>query len=94
MSTATGDDATLDIHVYPGADASFTLYEDDGVSNDYEQGKCSRIAFQWDDARHQLVIDKRQGSFPGMASSRTFRIHCQGQQKTITYKGKRVIVKL
>lgn len=94
MSTATGDDATLDIHVYPGADASFTLYEDDGVSNDYEQGKCSRIAFQWDDARHQLVIDKRQGSFPGMASSRTFRIHCQGQQKTITYKGKRVTVKL
>ena len=93
LSTATGDDTLLDIHVFPGADTSFTLYEDDGVSNDYEQGQCSHITFQWDDKRRQLVIDKRQGSFPGMIKSRQFHIVIQGQQKTVSYKGKRLTVK-
>ncbi|MBR4390230.1 MAG: DUF5110 domain-containing protein [Prevotella sp.] len=93
QSTATGDNTMLDILVFPGADASFTFYEDDGVSNDYEKGQSSRITFRWDDTQRQLVIDKRQGSFPGMAKSRQFHIVLQGQRKTVTYKGKRMIVK-
>ena len=84
----TWDD--LEIRVYPGADGQFTLYEDDGVTRDYEKGQCSRITFQWDDARHKLTIDKRVGKYQNMAARRTFRVKVAGGvQTTINYQGKK-----
>ena len=50
-----------EVMVYAGADASFTLYEDDGTTMAYEQGKCSRTTFQWNDARKKLDISPRKG---------------------------------
>ena len=41
--------------VYPGADASFTLYEDDGTTTAYEHGKFSRTVLRWHDARRKLT---------------------------------------
>ena len=64
----------LEIRVYPGADGSFTLYEDERDNYNYEQGAFSEIPFRWDDATHTLTIGRRSGSFPGMLASRTFRI--------------------
>ena len=60
--------------VYAGADTSFTLYEDDGLSYAYEKGACSTIRLQWDDAARLLSIGSREGSFPEMLSERTFRV--------------------
>ncbi len=34
----------------PGADGSFTLYEDENDNYDYEKGVYSTIAFHWNDA--------------------------------------------
>jgi alpha-D-xyloside xylohydrolase len=34
-------DAPIELHIYPGADAAFILYEDDGHTNDYEQGNAA-----------------------------------------------------
>lgn len=62
------------IVVYAGADASFTLYEDDGLTYGYERGECSKIAFDWNDGERKLTIGKRDGSFPGMVRDRRFRI--------------------
>lgn len=45
---------------------SFELYEDDGVSRDYEKGIYSTISFLWDDANSTLTIGERQGTFAGM----------------------------
>ena len=39
----------LEIRVYPGADGSFTLYEDEGDGYNYEQGYYATITFQWND---------------------------------------------
>jgi len=83
-------DAPIELHIYPGADATFTLYEDDGKSNDYEQGKCSRITFTWNDASQTLTIDKRKGAFEGMPASRTFIIVKDGKQQNVTYQGKKI----
>ena len=58
--------------VFAGADADFTLYEDDGVSYDYEKGAYSTIRFHWDDDARILSIGPREGSFPGMLGSRMF----------------------
>ncbi len=64
----------LEIRIYPGADGSFTLYEDERDNYNYEQGKCSEIPFTWNDATHTLTIGARRGEFEGMLSNRTFRI--------------------
>lgn len=64
----------LEIRVYPGADGSFTLYEDDGVSYDYERGQYTTIRFSYDDATRRLTIGARKGKYPGMLAHRRFRI--------------------
>jgi len=43
------------VRVYPGADAEFTLYSDDGVTYSYEKGAGSTTTLRWDDAKHQLT---------------------------------------
>ena len=60
--------------VYAGADASFTLYEDDGLTYAYEKGAYSTIPITWDDAARALTIGARAGSFPGMLESRHFKV--------------------
>jgi alpha-glucosidase len=54
----------LEVQVYPGRDARFTLVEDDGLSNDYLKGAVRRTTFRWDDARHRLSW-KTEGSYSG-----------------------------
>jgi alpha-D-xyloside xylohydrolase len=64
----------LEIRVYPGADGEFTLYEDENDNYNYEKGLYSTTEFKWDDATNTLNIGKRQGIFPGMLKTRTFKI--------------------
>src|ERR1022692_2389256 len=46
----------LSISIYPGADASFVLYEDDGTSFNYRKGGWMGIQMAWDDARRTLSL--------------------------------------
>jgi alpha-D-xyloside xylohydrolase len=64
----------LELRVYPGADARFTLYEDENDGYNYEQGVRATITFRWNDAQRQLSVEERQGSFPGMLTERSFRV--------------------
>jgi len=64
----------LEVRVYPGADGTFVLYEDENDNYNYEQGQHSRITFRWDDAANRLTLSAREGSFPGMLQQRKFRI--------------------
>jgi alpha-D-xyloside xylohydrolase len=41
--------------VYPGADADFTLYNDDGVTYAYEKGASEVTHLHWDDAAKKLT---------------------------------------
>ena len=50
-----------EVLVYGGKDASFTLYEDDGTTMAYKQGKCSRTTFRWQDARGKLKVSRHKG---------------------------------
>ena len=68
--TSQETDGKLLILVYAGADAQFTLYEDDGLSYDYEKGAYSTIELRWNDEGRILTIGPREGSFPGMHRSR------------------------
>ena len=46
-----------EIRVYPGKAAEFTLYDDDGVSYDYEKGKGRTTHFRWDDEGQKLTAE-------------------------------------
>ena len=84
----------LEIRVYPGANASFTLYEDEGDNYRYEQGVYATITFQWDQNSRTLTIGKRSGSYPGMIANRRFLVVLpDGQQKQVSYQGEAVSVK-
>ncbi|MGM9686801.1 MAG: TIM-barrel domain-containing protein, partial [Bacteroidaceae bacterium] len=88
----------LELRVYPGADATFTLYEDEGDNYNYERGQYSEITFRWDDSKHKLTISPRKGQFKGMLQQRRFTIVMPGQNaddgKTVDYTGQEVSVKL
>ena len=64
----------ITLNVYTGANSSFTLYEDDGLTYEYERGAFAHIPIAWNEARRTLTIGKRQGSFEGMLKSRKFQI--------------------
>ena len=81
---------SLELRVYPGADGSFTLYEDQGDGYDYERGVCSTILFQWNDRTRTLTLGERQGSYPGMLQQRQFTIVLpDGRQQQVSYDGTR-----
>jgi alpha-D-xyloside xylohydrolase len=64
----------LELRVYRGADAKFTLYEDEGDNYSYERGAYATIQLEWNEREQTLVLGKRQGKFPGMLAERDFRI--------------------
>ena len=89
----------ITLYVYAGADGGFTLYEDQGITNDYERGAFSTIALAWKEATRTLTIAARAGSFAGMPAQHTFQIvtvtptkaagfsFTPTADKTVTYTG-------
>jgi len=94
----------IELRVYTGADATFTLYEDENDNYNYEKGVYATIPITWNEARKELTIGKRKGKFPGMLQEREFHIvwvrdgHGEGMKearpdRVVRYVGKQVIVK-
>jgi alpha-D-xyloside xylohydrolase len=65
---------TLEIRIYKGADAAFSLYEDEGDNYNYEKGKYSIIPFAWNEKTQSLTIGKLQGGYTGCLKRRIFNI--------------------
>ena len=81
----------LELRVYPGADASFTLYEDEGDNYNYEKGVYATIPISWSERNHTLTIGERKGSYPGMLEKRSFTVITpDGKSQTVEYNGKEV----
>ena len=85
----------LELRVYPGADGSFVLYEDEGDTYNYEKGVYSTITFLWNDKSKMLTISQRKGDYPGMLQKRQFTIVLpDGRQQTVNYDGQQLQVKM
>jgi alpha-D-xyloside xylohydrolase len=67
-------DAPVELRVYPGCDASFKIYEDDGITYDYEKGLSATIPIDWNDKTRVLTIGARLGHYPAMETHREFSI--------------------
>lgn len=88
---AEKDWSQLELRVYPGEDADFLLYEDDGDGYQYELGQHTLIPIHWDNAHRTLTIGDRQGAYRSMLKQRSFRIVTvgdKGKAKTVKYSGK------
>jgi alpha-glucosidase len=85
----------LALNVYPGADGTCRLYDDDGKSFAYRDGDWMGIDVTWRDARRQLDLGLAKGSrFRGPA--RTIRVRIAGSEtaRDITFAGNRMTVRL
>jgi alpha-D-xyloside xylohydrolase len=96
----------IELRIYPGADASFTLYEDENDNYNYEKGIYSTVDFKWNDVKGRLTIADCKGEFPGMLKERIINVVLVAQDhgtglnitdrcdKVINYRGKEVTVTL
>lgn len=64
----------ITLYIYTGKDASFNLYEDEGVNYNYEKGAFCNIPITYKEASRTLTIGKCSGGFIGLSKNKIFRI--------------------
>ena len=67
-------DAPYEIRIYPGADAKFTIYEDDNETYNYEKGQYAACDLIWNNATQILTIGSHKGSLPERVLTRQLKI--------------------
>jgi len=82
------------IRVFSGANGQFRWYEDDGVSQEYLDGKFAWTKLQWDDAAKRLTIerDTTKGTFEQSARRLKVQLLPEGKSAEINYDGQRAEV--
>jgi alpha-D-xyloside xylohydrolase len=89
----------LELRIYTGKDAVFTLYNDEGDNYNYEKGKYIEIPMLWNEKNQTLTLGKQKGSYKNQTAVYTMNIvWISGKQndtisETIKYVGKKVVVK-
>ena len=85
--------ADLAINVYGSGNDRFELYEDDGISLDYERGDyaLTPIRYATSGAGHRLLIGPTRGSYSGQQQERRYaiRIHTARRPASIFVDGRR-----
>jgi alpha-glucosidase/alpha-D-xyloside xylohydrolase len=78
----------LAVFIYPGADASFLLYEDDGITFNYRSGESMEIEMNWADARKKFEMQLAPGSYWLSPEPRRITLHMGEATREITFAGK------
>ncbi|MCC8142486.1 MAG: DUF5110 domain-containing protein [Tannerellaceae bacterium] len=90
----------LTVYVYAGANGNFILYEDNGVTYDYEKGEYTMIDFTYNDSDRSVVIGARKGAYPGMHAERSISVilispdNPLGKETRVDYNGAEITVEL
>lgn len=98
-------EADMEIRVYPGADAQFVLYDDQGDDFGYQTGQSSKIVLSYSEKSRSFEIGSIEGNFENMTVDRKLKVvlvdvqNGNGAKPTATgtiidYKGKKLKVKL
>jgi alpha-glucosidase/alpha-D-xyloside xylohydrolase len=82
------------IRVYAGANGQFRWYEDDGISQEYLDGKFAWTNLKWDDGARRLTIerDTTAGTLAPAARKLVVQLLPAGLSKEIDYDGQRAAV--
>ncbi len=89
-------DDPVSLVVYPGADGSSALYEDDGHTFAYRQGAWMRIEMTWQDRARTLSLRLAQGSRMLPPGPRRFLVRLAGSAdaRPVTFSGQPITVRL
>jgi alpha-D-xyloside xylohydrolase len=100
LSTAWQKPERLIIDVYAGKSSTYTLYEDDGVTEKFRKGECRKTLVAYDDRKKRVRIKPDRGTYHGAPNSRSYKVcfHTASgirywQSKPVPFTGE-VVVKL
>ncbi|WP_410490247.1 glycoside hydrolase family 31 protein [Bacteroides cellulosilyticus] len=105
QSTFEDTEEPWEIRIYPGANGTYSVYEDEGNNYNYEKGQFCTFDLNWNDTDRTLTISDRKGKFTGMKKKITFNVIMVSPQsgtgvyqstpdRTVTYSGKSMVVSL
>jgi alpha-glucosidase (family GH31 glycosyl hydrolase) len=80
-------DQPLSISIYPGGDASFLLYEDDGNSFNYRKGEWMGIQMDWHDATRALALRLAPGSRMLPPLRRKLEVNLEQKTQSVSFDG-------
>ena len=74
----------LTLDIYPSGKSSYTLYEDDGTSNEYQNGAFTKTLLFCDDAGGNIIVDiaAAAGNYKGKLETRTYILKINAKVKT------------
>ena len=74
---------TLIVKVYPKDATSYTMYEDDGSSYEYENGAIAATRFECkkNGEKVEFIVHPVKGSYKGMYTSRTYELEIEAPQR-------------
>ena len=85
-------DEPLSVSIYPGADAAFLLYEDDGTSFDHCKGEWMGIQMAWNDAHRTFSLSLAPGSRMLPPGQRVIALQLGGTTRSVAFAGKPIEV--
>ena len=74
--------------IYPGSDASFLLYEDDGISFNHRKGEWMGIQMAWNDTARKLHLQLASGSRMLAPARREINVKLGDKTQSVTFEGK------
>lgn len=89
-------DGPLTLWIYPGADGTSPLYEDDGETFDYHKGEYMYVEMEWNDHQRLLNLKLRNGSRMLAPAKRNIRLRVAGEKasRDVVFEGRPLSVKL
>ena len=85
-------DQPLSVSIYPGADGSFLLYEDDGRSFNYRKGEWMGIQMDWHDGQRVLTLRLSNGSRMLPPAKRKLEVKLADTIRAIEFDGRKIEV--
>jgi alpha-glucosidase (family GH31 glycosyl hydrolase) len=92
--SAESHDGPLQFTIYPGADGESDLYEDDGMSFEYEQGHFTRLRTRWSNSNRQLALTIVEGSRLPARRELNLRVAGESQVRQVEFNGTPLVVRL
>ena len=84
----------LTISIYPGVDASFLLYEDDGKSFKYRKGEWMGLHMSWKDSRRLLTLRLAEGAEMLPPQRRNLDVKLGDSKRQVEFDGRPVEIQL
>nr|HQU71364.1 glycoside hydrolase family 31 protein [Calditrichia bacterium] len=93
QSTAELDPSQLILNLYTGGEGTFTLYEDDGISERFRtRAELRSTTLTYREKERRLTIAPASGTYPGAPEGRSYTVRVFGldEPRTVTLNGRKL----